>query len=580
MRYCQALNRYQRRQTVAVKAGNVTIGGDNPIRIQSMANTDTNNTEASAAQAKRIADAGGELVRFTAQGRPEAGNLKNIRDYLRKMGCNVPLVADIHFNPEAAFIAAENVEKVRINPGNFIDKRADFSVTSFSDEQYAAELERLKEKFIRLLNICKANGTTLRIGVNHGSLSDRIMTRYGDNPEGMVESAMEFLRICQTENFDQVVLSMKSSNVLVMIHAYRLLTATMEQEGMHYPLHLGVTEAGDGEDARVKSAVGIGALLADGLGDTIRVSLTEAPENEIPVARKLVDYFTGRENHEPIAEVDESVYDPLKYKRRLSAANGNIGENQVPVVVAPGQNTTSATTLQTAPDYFAEESVTGTWIHLNIKDLTPEMIARLNANEHQVIVVETDNRNGAAEQRAFFLTLEKHKLRNPVIIKRNYGENELESLQIKASADLGLLLADGFGDGIWIENKNTGNNITTEQIVSLGFAILQATRTRISKVEYIACPGCGRTLFGLQETLARIKAKTGHLKGLKIGVMGCIVNGPGEMADADFGYVGAGPGRVTLYEGKTVMKRNIPEKEAIDELIALIKERGRWTEPE
>ncbi|MDL2230260.1 (E)-4-hydroxy-3-methylbut-2-enyl-diphosphate synthase [Alistipes sp. OttesenSCG-928-L06] len=523
------LSQRRRRKTVTVRVGGVGIGGDNPVRVQSMANTDTNDTEACVTQALRIAEAGGELVRFTAQGRREAENLRNIKDGLRTAGCDIPLVADIHFNPEAAFVAAAIVEKVRINPGNFVDKRADFSHIDYTDEEYAGELSRLRAKFVRLLDICRQHGTALRIGVNHGSLSDRIMSRYGDTPAGMVESAMEFLRICTGEGFDQVVLSMKSSNVRVMVQAYRLLVMAMDAEGMAFPLHLGVTEAGDGEDARVKSAAGIGALLADGLGDTIRVSLTEPPENEIPVGRKLTAHLAGDENAGATPVVGGEHYSPCDYRRRESSHTG------VPVVV--GEPTGTEPDADVSPDNLPADF----------------LVAEGNLHE----------------QRAFFLRLQQERRTNPVIIRRSYAEDDLETLQLKAAADIGPLFLDGFGDGIWIENRSA--NITPAQVNSLAFAILQAARVRISRTEYIACPGCGRTLFDLTETLARVRAATSHLKGLKIGVMGCIVNGPGEMADADYGYVGAGPGRVTLYKGKEVMKRNIPQEESVNELLKLIK---------
>jgi len=523
------LSQRRRRKTVTVRVGDLCIGGDYPVRVQSMANTDTNDTAACIEQALRIAGAGGELVRFTAQGRREAENLRAIKDGLRACGCDVPLVADIHFNPEAAFIAAAIVEKVRINPGNFVDKRADFTHIEYTEEEYGNELARLREKFVRLIYICKEHGTALRIGVNHGSLSDRIMSRYGDTPAGMVESAMEFLRICVEENFDQVVLSMKSSNVRVMVHAYRQLVQAMDAERMAFPLHLGVTEAGDGEDARVKSAAGIGALLADGLGDTIRVSLTEPPENEIPVARKLTTHFAGEDNTMAVPAMGAEYYFPYEYHRRTST------HTEPPVVVGE----------RTGTDPDADFS----------SDLLPS----------QFLVSEGDFH----EQRAFFLRLSEDGRKDPVIIKRIYAEDDLETLQLKAAADIGPLLLDGFGDGIWIENQS--EKITAEQINSLSFAILQAARVRVSRTEYIACPGCGRTLFDLTETLARVRAATSHLKGLKIGVMGCIVNGPGEMADADYGYVGAGSGRVTLYKGKEVVKRNIPQEEAIAELLDLIE---------
>ena len=559
----------RRRETVAVRVGNVFIGSGFPVRVQSMANTDTNDTLACVEQALRIAGAGGELVRFTAQGQREAENLRRIKDELRARGCHIPLVADIHFNPEAAFIAAAAVEKVRINPGNFVDKRADFTHIEYSETEYGEELLQLREKFVRLIDICRTHGTALRIGVNHGSLSDRILSRYGDTPAGMVESAMEFLRICVDEGFDQVVLSMKSSNVRVMVQAYRLLVRTMQTENMAFPLHLGVTEAGDGEDARVKSAAGIGALLADGLGNTIRVSLTEPPENEIPVARRLAACFAKQEDAEAIPVVEETHDSPDEYRRRASAANGIIGGGQPPVVIAGGHRQP----LEPPPDFFAADNDKSQWETTTLSDLTVERIGSLKQCPNRVVVLEEECPTG---QRAFFLRLAAEGCQNPVIIKRVYAEHDLESLQLKAAAGIGPLLLDGLGDGIWIENQS--DRITTAEINSLSFALLQATRVRVSRTEYIACPGCGRTLFDLTETLARVRTATSHLKGLKIGVMGCIVNGPGEMADADYGYVGAGPGRITLYKGKEVVKRNIPQDRALDELIALLKDEGAWTD--
>jgi len=550
------LSQYRRRKTVTVRVGGLCIGGDYPVRIQSMANTDTNDTQGCIEQALRIVQAGGELVRFTAQGRREAENLKAIKDGLRERGCDVPLVADIHFNPEAAFIAARIVEKVRINPGNFIHESPRFSQTEYSEEEYRQELGKLREKLVRLIDICKAHGTALRIGVNHGSLSNRIMSRYGDTPAGMVESALEFLRVCVREQFDQVVISIKSSNVRVMVHAYRLLVLAMDTEGMAFPLHLGVTEAGDGEEARVKSAVGIGALLADGLGDTIRVSLTEPPENEIPVARKLAGYFVGREKETVVTGRGESFYDPYDYKRRETEKAGPTGGGQVPVVIGErcGNDKRS-------PDFTPPLKV---WTHLNVSRLE-ELSKTLVDNPGQLVLMEDAPYH---QQRALFLAMQARVLRNPVIIQRNYAEYDLEMLQLKAAADIGPLLLDGYGDGIYINNTSTV--IPAEQVNSLSFAILQATRVRMTRTEYIACPGCGRTLFNLTETLAQVRAATSHLTGLKIAVMGCIVNGPGEMADADYGYVGAGPGKITLYKGKEVIERNIPQQEAIPRLLDLI----------
>ncbi len=563
-KYCPSLVRYARRRSVPVRVGNVAIGGGNPIRIQSMTTTDTCDVEASVAQVGRIAAAGADIVRLTAQGRSQAGALGMIRERLRAGGITAPLVADIHFNPEAAMAAAENVEKVRINPGNFVDKRADFSLIEYTDEQYGEELRRLEDKFTALLDVCVANNTALRIGVNHGSLSDRIMSRYGDTPAGMVASAMEFLRVCRRRAFDNVVVSMKSSNTRVMVQAYRLLAAVMDEEEMAFPLHLGVTEAGEGEDGRIKSAVGIGALLADGLGDTIRVSLTEEPECEIPVARKLAVYFEGREDHEPIGEVDESLYSPYEYVRRISAVSGVIGGDNLPVVVMDVMPAGLADD-EPAPDFVGDLG----WVFLSLPELTDAVLHELKQSPESVVVLVTYNVNGVAEQRAFFLRLMAAGVMNPVIIRRDYAEDDVETLQLKAASDLGPLLVDGFGDGIWISNRGA---VSDKDINSLAFGILQAARVRVSRVEYIACPGCGRTLFDLREVLSEVKKHTSHLKGLKIGVMGCIVNGPGEMADADYGYVGAGPGRVTLYKGKEVVRKNIPQDEAIAELLRVIGE--------
>lgn len=606
MDFFNSLSKFERRKTNTVQIGNLLMGSEHPIRIQSMTTTDTLNTEASVAQCKRIFDAGADVVRLTAQGIREAENLKNIRQRLIEDGYTKPLVADIHFNPNAAETAACNVEKVRINPGNFIDKRASFVDVNLNEEEYAEELNRLKDKFVNLLNICKEHHTALRIGVNHGSLSDRIMSRYGDTPEGMVESAMEFLRICVEENFADVVLSMKASNVRVMVHAYRQLERRMKMEGMTFPLHLGVTEAGEGEDGRIKSAVGIGALLTDGIGDTIRVSLTEEPEAEIPVAKALVDYFTNRENHQPIAAVDSTIYNPYEYIKATSTSVAGIGENSSPIVIAdltslPTVDDESIQALgyqyistenrwnkvtDTAPDFllvadsslkvastnglrFVDESL---FIFADAAQI--EVLAqKAMQNPNAAIILETNNSNGVAEQRAAILHLKGKKLLNPVIIRRSYNETEINLLQLKAAADCGLLFIDGLADGIMISNKEALEPTTA---VSTAFAILQAARVRISKTEFISCPGCGRTLFDLQQTAAKIRERTKHLTGLKIGIMGCIVNGPGEMADADYGYVGAGPSRVTLYKGKNAIKKNIPQEEALEQLVLLIKENGDW----
>ncbi|MDE5813364.1 MAG: (E)-4-hydroxy-3-methylbut-2-enyl-diphosphate synthase [Muribaculaceae bacterium] len=529
---------YKRRKSSVAKAGKVEIGGDNPIRIQSMCNTNTNDTEASVAQSLRIADAGGELVRLTTQGVKEASNMANIKAALREAGCDVPLVADVHFNPNAAFEAATTCEKVRINPGNFVDAARTFRKLEFTDEEYAQELEKIRAKFVPFLDICKENGTCVRLGVNHGSLSDRIMSRYGDTPAGMVESVMEFLRIAREADFDNIVISVKASNVTVMVETVRLLVETMDKEAMSFPLHLGVTEAGDGEDGRIKSAVGIGTLLADGIGDTIRVSLSEDPECEIPVAVKLRDYVAARAGHEPIPEPEtvmpgkaRDYADPLPYP-------------EFPVMDVDF-------TLQ--PDWHY---------------VSTAMEPHLYEDERPVVLTtSSDNRPGAF--RSWIDRFVALGGRNPVIVMMGFLTTDLEDLQVEAAADFGPLLLDGYASGIGIV---ASEKFTKDEVKSVALGILQAARLRISKTEYIACPGCGRTLFDLQKTLAEVKAHTSHLKGLKIGVMGCIVNGPGEMADADYGYVGAGPGRVSIYKGKILVRKNIPAEEALPALLQMIEE--------
>ncbi len=492
------LTKFRRRPTCCVRIGDVTIGGNHPIAVQSMTNTDTNDTEACVAQIERIDRAGGKIVRLTAQGRREAENLQRIVARLREEGYRTATVADIHFVPEVASIAARYVEKVRINPGNY---RTDHG-----------ELEALIDQ-------CRERGVALRIGVNHGSLAKRVFDQWGDTPQGMVVSAMEFLRVCRAKAFDQVVVSMKSSNTRVMVAAYRLLVEDMEAEGMNYPIHLGVTEAGNGLEGRIKSAVGIGALLADGIGDTIRVSLTEAPEHEIPVARLLVEHFAQRPGEFPVRHPER--YSPTEYRRRSKVA--------VPVVHGEPH------------DGFR--------------------------------ILEARSGNPTAELRAAILDLEPAD--TPVIIRRRYDDTDLTTLAVKAAADLGPVLLDGLADGIWIDAPAHDE----ETIREVELMILQAARVRFSHTEYIACPSCGRTLYDIEQTLGRIKARTSHLKNLRIGVMGCIVNGPGEMADADYGYVGAGPGRITLYRGREVVERNIPQEEALDRLVELIKADGAWQEP-
>lgn len=537
---------YKRRESSETKVGNIGIGGSNPIRIQSMNNTSTLDTAASVAQALRIAEAGGELVRLTTQGVREASNMGEIRKALREAGCDVPLVADVHFNPAAAFKAAEECEKVRINPGNFVDAARTFRKLDFTDEEYRAEIEKIREKLVPFLDICKKNNTAIRLGVNHGSLSDRIMSRYGDTPEGMAESVLEFLRICREENFHDIVISIKASNVTVMVKTVRLLVKLMEEEGMHYPLHLGVTEAGDAEDGRIKSAVGIGALLSDGIGDTIRVSLTEDPENEIPVAKLLRDYIAEREDHKEVEEPDGK---PEGISREKEEKIPGFEKVNYPLVIG-----------------FDIQEVPETWHRVNASDRPMQF------GDTLPVVIESSNKNRPGEIASWIDRFQSMGQRNPIVLKMHYDDTDIDAVRIKAGADFGPLLLDGYGSAIMIEAPA----LTQEEIDSMGLALLQASRLRTSKTEYIACPGCGRTLFDLQDTLKKVKEATAGQKGLKIGVMGCIVNGPGEMADADYGYVGAGTGRVSLYKGKTLVKKNIPEKEAIPELIALIKENGDW----
>ena len=596
-RYCPNLFSYTRRWSDPIRIGShLVLGGGAPVVIQSMTTANTADVEASAGQVMRIAAAGAEMVRLTAPGRTEAERLLTIRRRIEEQECYVPLVADIHFNPQVALIAAQYVSKVRINPGNFIDKRATFQKLAYTDEEYAAELERLRVQLTALIEVCKYYNTVIRIGVNHGSLSDRIMSRYGDTTDGMVESAMEFLRVCRDEGYDRVVISMKSSNTRVMVEAYRKLVVRMDEEGMRYPLHLGVTEAGEGEDGRIRSAVGIGALLADGIGDTIRVSLTEPPENEILPARILADYFKGREIHNYIPVDDEPVpYDPYNYARRATAAvqyrGITIGGGAVPVVVGD-----RAAGADLSPDDFMlvtpQRAMSGRddgqgWIACTLEHLTYEFLEWLEGHPERILVLVSENTHWVGEIRACFVQMMRHGLRNPVIMSRCYGEKSLERLQLYAAADFGALLIDGFGDGVWIVNEvftteydedTDGNLIEKEcdmtpdfDLTSLSFSILQAARARISKTEIISCPGCGRTLFELQSVAKAVKERFGGYPGLKIAVMGCIVNGPGEMADADFGYVGSGNGLVTLYRGKEVVERNVPQEGALERLEELIR---------
>jgi (E)-4-hydroxy-3-methylbut-2-enyl-diphosphate synthase len=636
--YCVSLTNYQRFETREVMVGTIGIGGNNPIRVQSMTTTDTMNTEATVNQAIRMIEAGCEIVRITAPSKKEAENLANIKAELRKRGYATPLVADIHFTPNAAEIAAKIVEKVRINPGNYADKKK-FENIEYTDSAYNEELERIRESFTPLVEICKTHGTAMRIGTNHGSLSDRILSRYGDTPLGMVESAMEFLRICRDLNYHNIVLSMKASNTLVVVQAYRLLVHQMMQENMNYPLHLGVTEAGDGEDGRIKSAVGIGTLLEDGLGDTIRVSLTEEPEFEIPVAQELIARYKNRTKESKIAAITNYTITPFEYNKRKTTSVLNIGGTNVPRVVADfclKEKITPASFFalgyqysvpldkwhitDSACDYvflgnkIIDFEVPGTlgiiynykiwlqqyakfntypfltikeylldekkhdklnFVYVTLPELTSSFIELLKKDETVILLIDTYAEHGMAEQRKLFNDLLLHDCKTPVIIGRAYSNLTPEQVQLHASTDMGALLVDGLGDGVFIAAENCGSD---KMINDTAFGILQATRTRISKTEYISCPSCGRTLFDLQETTAKIRAVTSHLKGLKIGIMGCIVNGPGEMADADYGYVGTGLGKITLYKEKEVVKRNVPENEAVDELIQLIKKHGDWVD--
>ena len=635
MKYCNSLTSYSRFKTREVMVGGIGFGGKNPIRVQSMTTADTMDTMATVEESIRMIEAGCELVRITAPSKKDAENLKNIKEELLKRGYSIPIVADIHFTPNAAEIAAGIVEKVRINPGNYADKKK-FEEIEYTDKSYQDELNRIREKFTPLVKICKENKTAMRIGTNHGSLSDRILSRYGDTPKGMVESAMEFLRICRDENFHEIILSMKASNTRVMVQAYRLLVAEMIKENMNYPLHLGVTEAGEAEDGRIKSAVGIGALLEDGIGDTIRVSLTEAPEDEMPVAFNLLKNFNKRKNEIKIKNILKYPLNPFEYIKRKSKSVKNIGGKNVPVVLTllDKKNNIKPSSFypygynysipldkwninDQATDYIflgdndidfeipgtlrliynfkkwkiskkgyplfkAKEYITSTdlsneinFVELSINDFSNELIEKVKKNKNAVIILNTNNSNGVAEQRRVFIDLINQKVDTPVIIKREYNKISSELLQLHAASDIGALLIDGLGDGIVINNHQDGDGL---HINSTSFGILQASRTRISKTEYISCPSCGRTLFDLQETTAKIRKVTDHLKGVKIGIMGCIVNGPGEMADADYGYVGTRPGKITLYKEKNIVKKNIDEVDAVDALIDLIKENGDWVD--
>ena len=604
---------YHRRESSVVHIGALDMGGDNPVRIQSMTTTSTDDTEGSVAQAERIIKAGGELVRLTTQGVKEAENLKNINAGIRRDGFSTPLVADVHFNPRVADVAARYAEKVRINPGNYVDPARKFVKHDYTDEEYASELKKIEERLVPFLDICKENHTAIRIGVNHGSLSDRIRNRYGDTPEGIVESCMEFLRICKKHDFNNVVISIKSSNTVVMVRSVRLLVDTMDKEDMHYPLHLGVTEAGEGEDGRIKSAVGIGALLADGIGDTIRVSLTEEPEAEVPVARHLVDYIDRKAGHQLIPAETYEGFDWLRPERRTTKPVDNIGGGNVPVVMV-SENADNAARDEDASkaDYIYVGSnlpkerkegkryvvdyqlyvqaddksqlypifpVTAmpfvSMVQAKLKFLvlqfgTPadEYLACLKTHPEIVVVCVSNHQNRLGSQRALVHEMMIAGVENPVVFAQMYRLNDAEEFQLEAATDMGALMIDGLCDGIWLMNDG---DIAPSTIEGTAFGILQAGRLRTSKTEYISCPGCGRTLYDLRDTIKRIHEATKDMKGLKIGIMGCIVNGPGEMADADYGYVGAGPGKISLYKGKECVEHNIPEGEAVERLLRLIK---------
>lgn len=557
---------YRRRHSSTVQIGNVPLGGDNPIRIQSMTSTSTLDTDASVAQCRRIFDAGADYVRLTAQGVREAHNIGEIRAALHAAGYTKPLVADIHFNPKAAFEAAATTDKVRINPGNFVDAARTFKKLEYTDEEYAAELEKIRRAVVPFLAICREHHTAVRLGVNHGSLSDRIMSRYGDTPAGMVESAMEYLRIFREENFNNVAISIKASNTVIMVETVRRLVAEMDREDMHYPLHLGVTEAGDGEDGRIKSAVGIGTLLAEGIGDTVRVSLSEEPELEIPVARKLVDYITAREGHAPIGGCFAKAYNRIAPERRPTNAVGSIGGQNVPVV-ATALSPTDVAAIATKPDFFLSD--------VNWKAVDASAKSE-GFSDDDVLLLTSHHANPVGEIEAFIHRLWDNGCKAPVVVRMSYDDANEEDVQVKAGADFGALLLNGLVDGIVLDAPNLPNNADA---VAYSFGILQAARRRTTKTEYISCPSCGRTLYDLQHAVKEIKAATSHLKGLKIGIMGCIVNGPGEMADADYGYVGAAVGKVSLYKGKECVERNVPQDVALTHLIDLIKANGDWTEP-
>jgi len=628
--YCNSITMYSRLETQEVKVGSIGIGGKNPIRIQSMTITNTMDTEATIAEAMRMVDAGCELVRITAPSNKEAENLQNIKDGLRKNGYDVPLIADIHFTPNAAEVAAQIVEKVRINPGNYTDRKQ-FKVAEYTDAAYQEEIDKIHERLAPLIKICKRYDTAMRIGVNHGSLSDRIMSRYGDSPLGMVESGLEFVRICEKEKYQNIILSMKSSNPVVMVQANRLLAAKMIESGTIYPIHLGVTEAGEGEDGRIKSAIGIGTLLEDGIGDTIRVSLTEKPENEIPVAQTITRRYENRAIENSVPKLDERVINSYEFKIRETSQYLNIGAGNPPRIIIDFSRHGEITTqdfasigynfiedrwnladqaadyiyfgnktidfeipsglfviqnstiwkkkkncypLFSTDDYLNEENRKSdklNFISIDSLYFNNTLFDTIKNDESAVIILKTDNRYGMQEQRRFIFELIKSNISTPVIIKKNYSKQDSKQFLIDSSIDVGALLIDGLIDGVWLEA-----NQSPKLINKTSFGILQATRSRITKTEYISCPSCGRTQFDLQEVTAKIRERTEHLKGVKIGIMGCIVNGPGEMADADYGYVGTGSGTIALYKGQEVVQKNIAEKDAVDALINLIKEHGDW----
>ena len=632
------LFKYNRRTSIPVKIGNIEMGGNNPIRIQSMTTTDTMDTNATVNQSIRMINAGCELVRVTAPSIKDAKNLRNIKDELNKKGYNVPLVADIHFTPNAAEIAAEIVEKVRINPGNYADKKK-FQQLEYDDKSYNDEIERIYERVSPLIKICKTNGTAMRIGTNHGSLSDRIMSRFGDTPLGMVESALEYLRICEDHNYHNIVLSMKASNPLVMVHAYRLLVDKLNNSNLKdYPLHLGVTEAGEGEDGRIKSAIGIGTLLDDGIGDTIRVSLTEEPEFESPVAKLLVNRYNNRANHTLIKQPKNINFSPFKYEKRESNELFDIGGDNFPIVISSFSNlekldknkfenlgityNTKSKIWEksdTSPDYiYIGDSLNteginyqfivdySSWLKdrnkknyyplltfnefidldenlfseninfLMIQTTDLEKFKNIRIPENFVLILNSNNEHFMPDMRSFFL--KNFDIKNPVILSKDYDLSYSDDLIIHSSTDIGGLFIQGYGDGIFISNHSSEIK-EIKKINNLSFKILQAARVRVTSTDFISCPSCGRTLFDLQETTAMIRERTDHLKGLKIGIMGCIVNGPGEMADADYGYVGSGVDKITLYRGQEVVKRGINFKYGVDELVNLIKEDGNWIEP-